>query len=146
MLFEVIYTGNVKEFENYLLSKAEQELRQKGRPGIWCRVADVYARQLTIIQHNPYPSDPEDNSVPDDITPPSLKHLSMNTRYDNFYRWGIKGGETGNHRIIFAVHNFSKVILLHYFNKQYNGTIRREDIEPAESAYESYCAFDPYLY
>ncbi|PDM39239.1 hypothetical protein CN643_01020 [Parageobacillus yumthangensis] len=40
----------------------------------------------------------------------------------------------------------SKVILLHYFDKQYNGAIRREDIEPAESAYESYCAFDPCLY
>ncbi|RAK23055.1 hypothetical protein B0I26_1016 [Anoxybacillus vitaminiphilus] len=90
-MFEVIYTGNVKEFENYLLNKAEQELRQKGRPGIWCHVADVYARQLTIIQHNPYPSDSGDNSLPDDITPPSLKHLSMNTRYDNFYRWGNKG-------------------------------------------------------
>ncbi|PJW16589.1 hypothetical protein CV944_13695 [Geobacillus sp. WSUCF-018B] len=146
MLFEVIYTGNVKEFENHLLSKAEQELRQKGRPGIWCHVADVYARQLTIIQHHPYPSDPEDNSFPDDITPPSLKHLRMNTRYDHFYRWGIRGGRTGNHRIIFAIHNFSKVILLHYFDKQYNGAIRREDIVPAESAYERYCAFDPCLY
>ena len=47
-MFELVYHGNVKEFEDIILAKAEHEIR-KGRPGIRCRLADEYARKLTII-------------------------------------------------------------------------------------------------
>ncbi|MEK4876210.1 hypothetical protein N1I87_16535 [Bacillus sp. FSL W8-0102] len=141
--FEIIYEGNVSEFEEQLLYKSEQEVR-KGRPGLWCKIADIYVRQLTIIRYNPFPEEPDDISI--DETPPSIKHINKNTEYENFYRWGIHGGRTGNHRIIYAIHNFHKVIFLYYFDKQYNGLIKRDDLIPAELNYETYCALDPSLY
>ncbi|MGG3988445.1 hypothetical protein [Bacillus smithii] len=38
--FEIIYEGNVSEFEEQLLYQSEQEVR-KGRPGLWCKIADI---------------------------------------------------------------------------------------------------------
>ena len=96
--FEVIYVGNVESFENRVLSLAEREQRLDKR-GIWCRIADKYIPQLTIIQYNPYPADHEE-VFDSDL---SIKRIFRNTTYENFYRWGIDGGETGNHRIIYAV-------------------------------------------
>ncbi|RBW67282.1 type II toxin-antitoxin system RelE/ParE family toxin [Bacillus taeanensis] len=142
MTYEIIYEGNVKEFEDYLVEQARQEVQQKGRKGIWCRITDIYVRQLSIIKHDPFP--PEETNQSDDENPPSIKHLKMNVTFDNFYRWGIPGGRAGNHRILFAIHNYHKVVLLHYFDKQYNGAIHREDIEPAEACYEDYCIVDPF--
>lgn len=143
---KILYEGNVKDFEEYLLQQAEQEIRVS-KQGIWCSVADQYLRQLTIISINPYPEleEIEDNQLKDE-NPPSIKHIIYNTDHNNFYRWGIQGGKTGNHRIVFAIHNFHKVILLHYFTKQYNGLIKRNDILPAEENYKRYCLVDPYLY
>ena len=141
--FEVIYEGSVSQFEERILYNAEQELR-KGRPGPWCKLADVYARQLTIIKINPYPEDSD--VISDDGTPPSIKHINMNTGYENFYRWGVHEKGTGNHRIIYAIHNYHKVIMLHYFDKQYNGLIKRCDIIPAEMYYQNYCTIDPSYY
>jgi hypothetical protein len=46
--FEIIYEGNVREFEEQLLYKSEQEMR-KGRPGLWCKIADIYARQRSYV-------------------------------------------------------------------------------------------------
>lgn len=140
--FEILYKGNTSHFETYLLDRAEQELRI-GKQSIWCKVADMYARQLTIISINPFP---ESILFDSDETPPSLKQIIAHTNYTNFYRWGIKGGKTGNHPIIYAIHNYHKVILLHYFNKQYNGLINRRDILPAEKSYSNYCEDDPNLY
>lgn len=143
--FKVVYAGNVEEFEEQILYNADQEVR-KGVPGIWCKIADEYARQLTIIKINPYPEESDEDLLEDGETPPSIKYLNKNTVYNNFYRWGIQGGRTGNHRIIFAIHNFSKVILLYHFDKQYNGLIKRDDLIPAECNYEEYCINDPNLY
>ncbi|MCD8510096.1 MAG: type II toxin-antitoxin system RelE/ParE family toxin [Bacillus sp. (in: Bacteria)] len=143
-LFELMYVGNVKNFEEKILYNAEQEML-RGKAGIWCAVADSYVRQLTIIAYNPYPEEYIENNHGDE-TPPSIKHLVENVNYENFFRWGFSGGLTGNHRIIFAIHNYHKVILLHYFNKKYNGTISRNDIIPAEINYENYCVEDPDLY
>ncbi|SES08171.1 hypothetical protein [Salipaludibacillus aurantiacus] len=138
--FKIVYTGHVADFEEEILYWAEQEVR-KGKPGLWCELADNYARQLTIISLNPYPEETNGTvEVEDeDETPPSLKHLDVYTRYPNFYRWGVPGRRTGDHRIIYAIHNFHKVILLYYFDKQYNGAIKRHDLQPAELNYEYYC-------
>lgn len=144
-MFELLYAENVEQFEENLLNKAEQEMFQKGHSLLWNRVADQYVRQLNIIKHNPYPEMIVDYTD-DEEMPPSIKHINIHTRMDNLYRWGIKGGQTGNHRIIFAIHNYTKVVLLYYFDKQYNGAIRQIDIEPAELNYERYCRLDPNLY
>lgn len=141
--FKIIYKGNVEEFEEFMLSKAKQEYQTKGQ-GILCKIADIYARQLSMIEYDPYP--PLEEKPLSDDDPPSIKHITDYVEYKNFYRWGIAGGVTGNHRIIFAVHNFSKVILLHHFDKKYNGLIKRPDIEPAEEEYANYCNVDPNLY
>lgn len=139
----MIYVGNVSQFEEEILFKSEQEIR-KGRFGQWCKLAEVYARQLTIIKFNPYPE--ESDGINDDVAPPSIKHINMNTEYENLYRWGIHERGTGHHRIIYAVHNYHKVILLHYFDKQYNGLIKRQDLIPVEVSYENYCTIDPSYY
>ncbi|TGB02516.1 hypothetical protein E4663_14050 [Halobacillus salinus] len=144
MPFEIVYRGNVEDFEGLILYKAEQEVRI-GKMGIWRQLADRYTRQLTIIQYDPYPDDEGVEEVGGEV-PPSIKHLNANTVFSNFYRWGIKGRKTGDHRILYAIHNYSKVILLFYFDKQYNGSVKREDIVPAESIYEEYCIGDPNLY
>ncbi|RKQ28665.1 hypothetical protein [Oceanobacillus halophilus] len=143
--FELIYEGNVIDYEERLIRNAEQELLQD-KPGKWCKVANQYTRQLTIISYNPYPEeeDPLDNDDVEGL--PSIKHIYMNTEYPNFYRWGFQGGRTGNHRIIYAIHNYYRVIMLHYFDKHYNGSIKRDNIIPAEVNYENYCKDDPNLY
>lgn len=141
---QVVYRGNVKAFEEQVLNNSDQEVK-KGKPGLWCKIADEYTRQLTIISINPYPEETAERKLTDD-TPPSIKHITKNTSYRNFYRWGLKGGRTGNHRIIFAMHNFHKVILLYYFDKRYNGLIKRNDLIPAELSYEDYCIDNPTLY
>lgn len=74
------------------------------------------------------------------------KHINVNTSYESFYRWGIQGGRTGNHRIIYAIHNYHKVIMLYHFDKQYNGLIKRKELIPAELNYENYCILDPNFY
>ena len=143
--FEIISEGNVSEFEEQILYNAEQEIRI-GKPGNWCHLADIYTRQLTIIRFNPYPEEISDSIFSNDETPPSIKHINKNSEYKNFYRWGIHGGKTGNHRIIYAIHNYHKVILLHHFDKQYNGLIKRNNLLLAELNYEHYCEMDPNLY
>ncbi|PAV30758.1 hypothetical protein CIL05_03280 [Virgibacillus profundi] len=143
--FKIIYQGNVEEFEEQILKKSHQEVRS-GKPGKWCKLADEYARQLTIISINPYPEEIEGDKWVVDETPPSIKHIDKNTSHKNFYRWGFQGGRTGNHRIIYAIHNFYKVILLYHFDKGYNGLIKRDDLIPAELNYEDYCSNNPNLY
>src|SRR5699024_8150177 len=71
----------------------------------------------------------------DEESPPVVKLVSRQTNLKELFRWGIKIGTIGNHRILYIVHNYYKVVLLYYFNKQYNGDIKREDIEPAEEQY-----------
>lgn len=141
--YEIVYNGNVGEFEERILNRSEQEIRT-GRAGHWCRVADIYARQLTIISINPYPEEPDELGDHENL--PFIKHINKNTEYDNFYRWGIHERRTENHRIIYGIHNFHKVIMLYYFDKQYNGLIKRDDLIPAEINYEHYCGIDPSLY
>lgn len=143
--FLIIYEGNVSEFEEQLLSNSEQEIRI-GKIGDWCKLADIYARQLTIICINPYPEESDESEIEDDETTPSIKHINKSIEYDNFYRWGIQGRGTGNHRIVFAIHNYHKVILLHHFDKKYNGSIKRNDLVPAELYYEQYSVLDPSRY
>lgn len=142
--FEIKFVGNVEVFENRMLRLAEQELRLDKR-SMWCRIADIYTRQLTIIQFNPYPPEYESDQGFSDYEL-SIKQIIQNTTYENFYRWGINGGKTGNHRIIYAVHNYHRVIMLHYFDKQYNGAIKSNDLVPAEARYDTYCWQDPNLY
>ncbi|AOM81631.1 hypothetical protein [Salisediminibacterium beveridgei] len=126
------------------MENVAQEQRTKGK-GKWTKFADIYTRQLSLIEHYPHPETIEDELNENQI-PPSIKYIIANKSYNNFYRWGINGGAVGNHRIIFALHNFSKVILLYQFDKQYNGLIKREHIQPAEEVYEEYSNIDPPLY
>ncbi|WP_153722631.1 hypothetical protein [Sporosarcina cascadiensis] len=138
-LYKVISVGNVQKFEDLLLKEAEQEKRV-GKPGPWLKALTTYARQHEVISQEPHP---------DYTIPPGeqvFKIIEKNSGRSDLYRWGFQGGATGNHRIIYAIHNFSQVILLHYFNKDYNGAIKSADIVPAEKCYEEYCAIDPSLY
>lgn len=141
---ELEYRGNLRAFQDFLLSKAQEEL-QAGKGNRWQKLIDVYIRQLTIIKENPYP---EDNSNPDDDSlPPSIKVITQNTKYPNlFYRWALRREGLGNYRIIYCVHNYYKVVLLHVFEKRYNGAIREEDLAPAEEEYDLFCLEEPNLY
>lgn len=64
--------------------------------------------------------------------PLSIKQVYRHTVLEELYRWGIDGAKTGNHRLLFVIHEGQRVLLLHYFDKTYNGAIRRPDIAPAE--------------
>ena len=74
MSYDIIYKGNVREFEQYLLDKAEQELQQRGHRGMWCQLTDTYVRQLKIIMEDPFP--PAEADTDDDEDLPSIKHLT----------------------------------------------------------------------
>lgn len=144
--FDIVVEGNVQEFESKLIEKTEQEIRVWGKKGPWCGLADQYARQLTIISFGPYPEESFVNEHNDDELLPSLKHITKNTNREHFYRWGMKRKGTGNYRIIYTVHNYHQIVLLHYFDKRYNGLIRRNDLIPAEFVYEQYCISSPSRY
>ena len=134
----IIHTlGNVPSFEDWLLNTAAQEWQQRGRQGPWGKTADQYIRQKTILEYNPYP--PEKDSSSRDIVPPSIKRVYRHTELEELYRWGINGAKKDNHRLLFVIHEDQRVLLLHHFNKIYNGAIRRRDIIPAEESYKDYC-------
>ncbi|TFE02406.1 hypothetical protein [Jeotgalibacillus salarius] len=140
----IISQGNIEDFEDTLLYYAEQEVI-KSKPGTWSKLADKYARLLVILSINPYPDIDHESQLSNNQMN-AIKYIHHNTHYRNFYRLGFSGGGTGNHRIIFAIHNYGKIIMLHHFLKQYNGLIHRHDILPAELNYEAYCQHDPNLY
>ncbi|AQQ55139.1 hypothetical protein B0X71_14460 [Planococcus lenghuensis] len=125
---------------------AEQE-KITGRQGKWTLLLEVYIRQREIISINPYPEQDED--VSEDELPPSIKRLERNVSEEyhaKLYRWGMEDFSIGNFRVIYVIHDFHTVLLLHVFDKQYNGDIRRSDIEPAETVYELYLQEHPSIY
>ena len=81
--------------------------------------------------------------------PPSIKVLErhISPEYEGrLYRWGMEEISTGNFRIIYIIYDYYKVLLLHHFDKQYNGDVKRTDIEPAETVYEEYLQKNPSSY
>lgn len=147
MLYKVVFAdenGTVPQFEDMLIEMAEREKRI-GRRGSWTRLAKIYLRQKERLSHYPYPEDFNDKT-PEDENPPVIKKVIRNTILHDLYRWGIHLKGTGNHRILYTIHDYYKVVLLHYFNKQYNGDIRRKDIEPAEKAYYDFLCREPSKY
>ena len=130
--------GNTPEFEELLIQKAEQEQRV-GKLRDWVYLLEIYIRQKEIISHNPFLESEE--FVLEDELPPSIKVLERHIRPEyegRLYRWGMEEVSVGNFRIIYIIYDYYKVLLLHYFDKQYNGDVKRTDIEPAETIYEEY--------
>lgn len=144
--YEIVELGNMKAFQNMLLIKAQHEQQTK-KSGVWSSLLATYIRQWEIISYNPYP---ETNELEyDDEVPPSIKLLTRNIdpRFENeLYRWGLQNFSVANFRIIFAVYDYYKVLLLHVFDKQYNNDIKREDIKPAELVYDEYLGQFPSKY
>ncbi|WP_404456627.1 hypothetical protein [Oceanobacillus kapialis] len=136
--------GAVGRFEDLLISKAEQSYRT-GKNKIWVRIAELYQFQKERLSHHPYPEE-YNEALSEDDTPPVIKKIDKNTSLKELYRWGIQGGKTGNHRILYTLHNYEKVVLLHYFDKRYNGAIKVKNILPAEKNYSNYCIDDPSHY
>ena len=138
--------GNIPEFEEMLIQKADQEMRI-GKPRNWIHLLEVYIRQKEIISKNPFPE--SDEAIQEDELPPSIKRLErhINPKYEGrLYRWGIEDFSIGNFRIIYILHDFYKVLLLHFFDKQYNGDVKRADIKTAENVYEDYLQNYPSTY
>jgi phage-related protein len=147
MLFKVVFAdenGTVAQFEDWLIGKAEQSYRI-GKNRIWIELAEIYTVQKRRLQSDPYPVNFNFHALNDE-NQPVIKQVTENTRLEQLYRWGIKFGLTGNHRFLYTIHNYHKVVLLHYFNKQYNGTIKQEDIRPAEQFYFHFLEYNPSLY
>src|SRR5699024_9664205 len=131
MTFKVVLAdeaGIVVRFENEMIRKAEQEYRT-GKGKEWTQLAEMYVIQKRRLETDPYPED-FNNKSSDDESPPVVKLVSRQTKLKELFRWGIKIGAIGNHRILYIVHHYYKVVLLYYFNKQYNG-----DIKLAEEQY-----------
>ncbi|ANU20035.1 hypothetical protein BBI15_07330 [Planococcus plakortidis] len=143
---EIVELGNMEAFQSMLLINAQQEQQTK-KPGVWSSLLATYIRQREIISYNPYPESNE--FEPDDEVPPSIKLLTRNIdpRFENeLYRWGLQNFSVANYRIIFAVYDYYKVLLLHVFDKQYNNDVKREDIKPAELVYDEYLGQFPSKY
>lgn len=143
---EIVELGNMEAFQSILLINAQQEQQTK-KPGVWSSLLATYIRQREIISYNPYPESNE--FEPDDEVPPSIKLLTRNIdpRFENeLYRWGLQNFSVANYRIIFAVYDYYKVLLLHVFDKQYNNDVKREDIKPAELVYDEYLGQFPSKY
>lgn len=138
--------GNVIKFQDQLISKAQQE-QLIGKRGGWTKLLEIYIRQRSLIEENPYPED--DEARDGDANPTSIKHLQHYVNPDfegKLFRWGLGQYPVGNFRVIFAVHDFYKVLLLYAFDKKYNGAIRRADIEEAEEVYSAYINHNPGRY
>lgn len=144
MGLKLVFHDKIRRFEETLLERADQEKRTKGK-GAWIHVAERYLIQKERLALYPWPEEFHDQT-PEDEFPPVIKHITRNTTITNLYRWGIPGRSTGNHRILYAIHNYREIIFLHYFDKQYNGDIRKRDIQPAEERYFEYCSYYPSLY
>src|SRR5699024_12563977 len=108
-------------------------------------LAETYLIQKRRVETDPYPEDFNNESSVDE-SPPVVKLVSRQTKLKELFRWGIKIGAIGNHRILYIVHNYYKVVLLYYFKKQYNRGVKREDIEPAEEQYFKLLEQDPSHY
>ena len=139
-----MFHQSVKEFEAFLLQKAEQDKKAKGK-GNWLNLSKQYIVQKGRLKLYPYPEDFNSSALGDE-SPPIVKHIFRHTTITNLYRWILDGGVTGNHQILFVLHNYYKVVLVHYFDKQYNGDIKAQDILPAEERYFEHCENDPSLY
>ncbi|EIM06223.1 hypothetical protein A1A1_12247 [Planococcus antarcticus DSM 14505] len=138
--------GNVSAFQDKLISEAMKE-KQVKKSSVWTSFLKIYIRQREIILHAPVP-DPFEDADEDEL-PPSIKLLNrnINPKYENqLYRWGIKAQKVGNFRIIYLIYDYHKILFLHAFDKQYNGDIKRQDIEKAEKIYEEYLEKYPSKY
>jgi len=139
--YDLMYRGNSEEFQDFILHNLEVE-KQRGKGFKWSKLVEIYARQLSIIIQDPYPESEIDLGI--DETPPSIKIIVQNTKYPYvFYRWGLHYEGIGNFRIIYCVHNYHKVVLLHQFDKKYNGAIKNEDLIFAENEYDELCYEEP---
>ncbi|AXF55958.1 hypothetical protein [Salicibibacter kimchii] len=144
MTYQLIFHDHIKRFENTLLEKAEQEKRTKGM-GPWLALADLYIIQKKRIRLYPTPEEFNDHTSGEEMLP-IVKHVERNTKITNLFRRGLPNRSIGNFRLLYTLHNYHKVIFLHYFDTQYNGDIKRKDIKPAETRYFNYCIDDPTLY
>lgn len=148
MTFNVVLAdenGTVANFEDFLINKAQQEKRTGRRRKTWIKLAEMYELQKYRLKTDPYPEEIKDVSS-DDENLPVVKEVIRHTHLKQLYRWGLKVGATGNHRILYTIHNYHKIVLLHHFIKRYNGDIKRKDIEPAEAVYFKYLERDPSHY
>ena len=138
--------GNVNSFQDQIINEAMKE-KQAKKSKVWTSLLETYIRQREIILNAPVPDSNED--AEEDVLPPSIKLLkrNINQKYANqLYRWGMRADKVGNFRIIYVIYDYHKVLFLHAFDKQYNGDIKREDIEEAEKIYEDYLKKYPSKY
>jgi hypothetical protein len=136
--------SSVREFEELLLHNAQQEATRgtRGR-GLWTIVAEHYLKQKERLEIYPLP---DEFNIDDDEVLPDMKYMYENTVYPGeLIRWGLKT-RLGNFRILYIIHNYAEVVLLHQFEKNYNGSIKRVDIEPAEKVYFDYMVGNPSHY
>src|SRR5699024_4906556 len=116
MAFHVVLAaenGSVADFVDKMLQKAEQEYRT-GKGNDWTALAEVYAVRKRRLQTDTSPEAFNDQS-PDDENPPVVTRLWREATLQELFRWGMKVGAIGSHRILYVIHNDYKVVLLHYF-------------------------------
>lgn len=134
-LYPVEKLGNCKGFEQWLMSQVEKE-NERGKVNHWRRFLEIYFAQLTFIQIDPSSEQYESVEMY-----PTIKRIERNVS-DRFkgkiYRWGIEQVKIGHYRILYTVYDHYKILLLHVFEKDYGGLIRKEDIKQAEQVLMEY--------
>src|SRR5699024_5851425 len=96
--------GTVARFKNEMIQKSEQEYRI-GKGKEWTQLAEMYVIQKRRLETDPYPEAFNHKST-DDENPPVVKLVNRQTELKELFRWGIKIGSIGNHRILYIVHNY----------------------------------------
>lgn len=134
--------GNILKFEEYIGNQAYDEF-QKGHTSMqWRNSLKGYIAQKEAISVQPYA-----DSLSIDY--PTVKRVILNLppRFDKtLYRWRLESLKVGNWRILYKVHNYHTILLLHGFHKDYNGAIRTNDIQKAINVLQGYLEVDPDLY
>lgn len=134
-LYPVEKLGNCQEFEQWLIGQVERE-RERGKVNQWQRFLEIYLAQLTFIQLDPSSEQYEAVEMY-----PTIKRIERNVseRFKGMiYRWGIEQVRIGHYRILYTVYDHYKILLLHVFEKDYGGLIRKDDIEKAEQVLNDY--------
>lgn len=135
--------GNMPEFEQTLMKHAEQECRN-GKNGPYSKLFTLYREQLEILRNEGMLMEKHAKEHNMSI---KLVRKNISNRFDGqLYRWGFEGIRIGNYRIIYTIYDFYKVLLLHYFDKNYNGAIAEKDLRPAELVYLEYLTEYPSRY
>ena len=139
--YDIQVAGNISDFEKMLEDNVLAESQSLNSSDKWSKIVDYYYQALVELAYGPdpdmFPIDEENGEL--DIKK-IINRLPVEAdESDRFFRLKLIYREELKHRIIYTVHDYYLIVLLHIFKKDYNNDIRTEDIEQAVAVYNALC-------